>query len=214
MRSLFVVAVACAPLCAVGCSQSTSPTLPTAAPSVASSPSTAGLLAASTSQHAASHQTAPVLFLPSHGVVPGTSSELVRNDNGVTVTVHTTSLIAGNVYTIAFVIFNNPGACLTSPCGTADLTRAAVQVSTVFGSGHVVGGEGENFAAHLNVGDVSQTISGPGLLNSRKAEIHVQIRSHGPAIPGLIDDQIHLFNGGCPPNTCANVQGAQFVALE
>jgi hypothetical protein len=214
MRTSFVVAVIVfGTLCAVGCGETHSPTLPTAAPFVTSSPATAGLVGAATSEHAASHQTAPVLFLPSHAVVPGSSSELVRNDNGVTVTLHTTGLTAGNVYTIAFVIFNNPGACATSPCSASDLTKAAVQTSIVFASGHVVGGEGENFAAHLNVGDVSQAISGPGLLNSRKAEIHVQVRSHGPAIPGAIDDQIHQFNGGCPPNACVNVQGAQHLAL-
>jgi hypothetical protein len=112
------------------------------------------------------------------------------------------------------VIFNNPSACAVAPCSAADLTKPGVQGSTVFASGHVLGGDGEDFAAHLNVGDLDQAINGPGLLDSRRAEIHVPIRSHGPAVQGLINDQIHQFNGGCPPNTCANVQGAIHLAVE
>jgi len=29
------------------------------------------------------------------------------------------------------------------------------------------------------------------------AEVHIVLRSHGPAIPGIIDEQISTFEGGC-----------------
>ena len=161
----------------------------------------------STPLSAASRDTVDVHVLPSFAVVPGSSSMLVRNDNGVTGTVHTDGLTAGNAYTMWFVVFNNPGACVGG-CGPDDLGRPAVQASVMFGTGHVVGGEGNNFAGWRGVGDTDGVIAGPGLLDPRGAEIHLVIRDHGPAIPGLIDEQIHSFNGGCPPNSCGNVQAA------
>ncbi|MGH3647369.1 MAG: hypothetical protein ACRDTM_09355 [Micromonosporaceae bacterium] len=43
--------------------------------------------------------------------------------------------------------------------------------------------------------------------------MHLVIRTHGPAIPGMLDYQISSFNGGCAPgepNTglCRNVQAS------
>ena len=190
----------------VSCSEQ-APLRPDATAAAPSSSAAASPSAALTTQSAASRDSVDVHMLPSFAVVPGSSSMLVRNDNGVTGTVHTDGLTAGNAYTMWFVVFNNPGACVGG-CGADDLGRAGVQASVVFGTGHVVGGEGNNFAGWLGVGDTDGAISGPGLLHPRTAEIHLIIRNHGAAIPGLIDEQISSFNGGCPPNTCGNVQAA------
>lgn len=46
---------------------------------------------------------------------------------------------------------------------------------------------------------------GNELLDAKGAEIHFVIRTHGQAIPDLVDEQISTLNGGCPPNTCSNV---------
>jgi hypothetical protein len=48
------------------------------------------------------------------------------------------------------------------------------------------------------------------LLNAKRAEIHLVVRSHGPASadPAVLQQQLTTFNGGCPPNTCMNVQAA------
>jgi hypothetical protein len=51
-----------------------------------------------------------------------------------------------------------------------------------------------------------------GLTSARGADVHVVIRTHGAPIPGLIHEQINSFNGGCPPNTCKNVQAAPHEA--
>ena len=34
-----------------------------------------------------------------------------------------------------------------------------------------------------------------GLIN---AEIHMVLRSHGPAVPGIVNEQIGSYVGGCP----------------
>jgi hypothetical protein len=38
------------------------------------------------------------------------------------------------------------------------------------------------------------------------SEIHLVVRDHGPKFPG--NDQLSGFNGGCPPETCVNVQAS------
>jgi hypothetical protein len=50
-----------------------------------------------------------------------------------------------------------------------------------------------------------------GLLNPLRAEIHLVTRSHGSAFlndPVMLNQQLNLFNGGCPPNTCVNLQAS------
>ncbi|MBI3245111.1 MAG: hypothetical protein HYZ50_01245 [Deltaproteobacteria bacterium] len=64
------------------------------------------------------------------------------------------------------------------------------------------------------VGDTTGVVAGigtgMGLLNAKKAEIHLVVRTHGLAStdPAVLQLQLTTFNGGCPPNTCVNVQVA------
>ena len=144
--------------------------------------------------------------------IPGSSSTLVRTDNGVSMTLHTSGLDAG-AYTIWWVIFNDPSQCSGGECGEDDVLpppgNVNAGVSVVFATGHVVGGSGKgNFGAALSVGDTSEALFGPGLTNPRGAEIHLIVRYHGELIPGKVDEQIHTLNGGCPPNVCGDVQVA------
>lgn len=158
---------------------------------------------------AASYQSiSDVRALPGGAVVSGAWSKLVRTDAGVAMTLHTSQLEAGTATTVWWVIFNHPENCIGG-CGEDDLENTAAQPSVLHAAGHVVGGDGvDNFGARLSVGDTAEAVFGPGLLNLFGAEIHLVVRSHGKAIPSLIDEQIHSFNGGCPPNTCVNVQGS------
>ena len=48
------------------------------------------------------------------------SSKLVRNNNGVSLTLNTSELDPGSAVTVWFVVFNNPGAC-ASDCAGSDL---------------------------------------------------------------------------------------------
>jgi hypothetical protein len=143
-----------------------------------------------------------------NSVVAGAQSTLMRNDNGVRMTVHTSDLDPGAAYTVWWVIFNNPAACGVA-CMEDDLGNPAVEASVVFAAGHVLPPTGRgNFAAHIQVGDTTGALFGPGLQNPRTAEIHLVMRSHGAPIPGLVHEQISSFGGGCGVNVCEDRQFA------
>lgn len=151
----------------------------------------------------ASRSTRPVVSLPSLSVVPGATSTIVRNDNGIQATFSTNGLPAG-AYTVWILVFNDPSACGGLPC-SPPLDIGASNGGVHFGTGHVVRGNGPtNFAVNLAVGDSSGQIAGPSpLLDPRGSEIHIAVRSHGPAIPGLIDDQIGTVAGACSGDPAA-----------
>ncbi|HWP42336.1 MAG TPA: hypothetical protein VNO14_03805 [Blastocatellia bacterium] len=151
-----------------------------------------------------------LLTFSDQSVIPGGGSILVRNREGVQMSLHSFGLEPGTVVTAWFVFFNNPKQCATRPCSVADLSNPQVQASLVNGTGRIVGPDGTaDFGAFKAVNDTTGAFSGPGLLNAMKAEIHLVVRGHGPAI---LDDaeqlrqQLSTFNGGCPPNTCENLQ--------
>jgi hypothetical protein len=153
----------------------------------------------------------PVLNFFDHTVViPAAGSLLARSREGVFMELHTSGLAAGSVVTAWWVVFNNPEECATSPCSVADLPNPAVQSSLVNAAGRVVGADGAaSYGDFLAVGDTTGAFTGPGLLDPFKAEIHLVTRTHGPALtadPAALAQQLSTFNGGCPPNTCANLQ--------
>ena len=141
-------------------------------------------------------------------IVTGSSS-LLRKSNGITVNYKTTGLTPGYAYTLWWVIWNNPQECLIEgECSDLDFgNAAAVGVDVLYAAGHVVGNSGVgNFSGHLNAGDDSGSINDlfglppAGGLQSGKtysAEVHLVLRSHGPAIPGEVNEQISGYLGGC-----------------
>lgn len=160
----------------------------------------------------ADRTTSPVSRIADGTFVEGAWSSLVRNDAGVTMTFHTSTLEPGAAYTVWWVVFNHPEFC-SAPCNANDFGNAAVQASRAFAAGHVIGSDGRaNFGGHLEVGDASGFLDGPwGLTNPRGAEIHLVARTHGQPLTGeLLQAQTSTFNGGCepgqpyPPATCAN----------
>jgi hypothetical protein len=174
-------------------------------------------------QNAATDQVPKISFLPERAlmggaIVYGSATMLVRTRDDVTATIRTSGLTPGNVYTAWFGIFNNPKACATNPCTPADLSNSAVQGALVNFGGQLVGADGTaNFGEVRAVGDTTNAHLGapalpvsPGLLDPRRAEIHLAVRNHGPAsiFPAVFAEQLSKFNGGCPPNTCATVQNA------
>jgi len=165
--------------------------------------------------------TSPVQRVVDGSVVGGAFSTLVRSDDAILMHVSTSDLDPGAAYTVWWVIFNNPEECATTPCTIADIIdparRAATEVAVGHAAGHVINQSGSaNFSARLRVGDLSgfgdgvdmtpPPPFGPGLLDPMGAEVHLVIRTHGQQIPGLVDDQIHSFEGGCTINTCADRQ--------
>lgn len=192
--------------------------------------------AASTPVHAASaeHSDSAVLTIPPPAPpsVVGSSS-LVRTDNGVSLRVHTSGLEPGDAVTLWFVVANDPDSCEEgfpglSQCGPADHVAGRGQMSVLHGAGRIVDKDGTaSYGAHLRVGDTSRALyeGEPGLLDSRGAEVIAVLKTHGPATPGLVPDQLRTFAGGCedqstPPgltprsgmlgkpgdNSCAEIQ--------
>jgi hypothetical protein len=151
-------------------------------------------------------------------LVNGAGSQLVRAEDGVFMTFHSQALTPGTVATAWWVFFNDPKECATSPCHVADLlTNPASQPSLLYAAGRIVGPDGAlDLGSFRAVGDTTGSESfppfpatNPGLLDPKRAEIHIVIRTHGPALLGdlsALATQLSTFNGGCPPNTCANVQ--------
>ena len=136
------------------------------------------------------------------GDIPDSRAQLVRNDNGVSVTLRTTGLIPGDAYSVWWIVFDNP-----------DFPTMALNTT-----GGIAGGTGEaTFAGHLSAGEIPP-VDGKSIVRrgdgnfdtTRTAKIKVVIRHHGPALPGVVPAQMSQLNGGCPPNACGNIQVAIF----
>lgn len=154
------------------------------------------------------------------------SAVLVRSEQGITVSVHTSGLKRGNTYTNWWVIFNNPDACDADGCNASDFGNPEVEASVLHATGRVAyTGDKVAFNAFLPVGLVPLNRTregrerirfGPGLQNTWKAEIHYVIKCHGPAGPSAatLVEQISTFNGGCgddPPGfACFDAQAIVF----
>ena len=127
------------------------------------------------------------------------SARLVRTDNGVSFRMQTDKLTPGDVVTVWYVIFNNPGACESSPCKGSDLGNDDADGTVMWAAGSIVGGNGTaNWAGHLSEGQITVPhpgflLSGRSLKDARSAEIHLVVHSHGPARPGYINDQLRSF---------------------
>ncbi len=151
-----------------------------------------------------------VITMSTGAVQPAAGSQLTRDKDAIFGIISTKGLNPGWVYTAWFGIFNNPDACATRPCSGADFANPAVMGSRVNFGGKLIGPDGSaTYGGFLAVGDTTSAFDGPGLLDPKHAEIHMVIRSHGPALTGTaFTDQLSLFNGGCPPNMCGNVQAS------
>ena len=145
---------------------------------------------------------------PILGTIPGTST-LTRNDTKISVSYKTAGLIPGHAYSLWWVIWNNPQDCaVPGACDEPDFnTPEMVGVDVLYATGLVVGTDGSvTFTAELIAGGEYQSANqymelppagGLKLGNSRSAEVHLALRSHGPVIPGMVDDQIGSYLGGC-----------------
>jgi hypothetical protein len=169
--------------------------------------------------------------------VAGGFAHLTRFENGVTMAVSTNNLVEGEVYTVWWVIFNEPENCSNGVCDVDDVLIVQDGVVPRDADGnrlmnmegiasanvsiqHAAGGYAQDGTLHtsasLGIGDVPGIILGPGLLDAKNAEIHLVIRTHGPAAAdlGVFAGQISTFGGGCEPMDalpCDDVQFAIFA---
>lgn len=161
------------------------------------------------SSHAAQINTSVVHLFSDGSIVGGSSSKLMTNDAGASMTLHTSGLTAGHPVTVWWVIFNKPEFCAGPStghpfrCGITDLSNPKVEASVMFSAGHMIGGDGiGNYGAHLKAGDTSGCVTTPvvlpcghGLTNPRGADIHLVVHDHGSVSPDQISAAIHGF---CP----------------
>jgi hypothetical protein len=172
-------------------------------------------------------------------VVKDAEAVLVRMHHGLSMTIHTTGLEPGHVYTIWWVIFNKPEFCSDNVCGLDDaflmddegqfiLTddgliqpnvagREMTHLSSLRATGNIGYEDGTSvFKARLPIGDTTDDIAfGPALLDSMGSEVHLIIRTHGPMIPELLNEQLMTAWGGCPDpydrSPCQDIQLAIFL---
>lgn len=168
----------------------------------------------------------PVHPFGSTAIIPQAGASLSRNRRGVLGTISTSGLTPGNVITFWWAIFNNPRFCATTVCTGSDFNNPAVNGSLQYGGGTIAdaGGrvnfsgflaEGDNTGFYINPAFPNLPNPAPGIINTKKAQIHLVIRKHGPANadPMILNQQLTTFGGGCSvvPNPCANVQAAPFL---
>lgn len=140
---------------------------------------------------------------PSQGevkVISGSSSMLITGPEGLHISLQTSNLIPGNVYTSWLVVFNDPSQCEAAPCTGKDaLTRSNIVKSDAgYVGGSIVGPDGElSLAAFQPVGDLTSAFFGRGILSTEGLEVHLILQDHGPVIEGRELEMLSTYRGGC-----------------
>jgi hypothetical protein len=122
---------------------------------------------------------------PERPIVVGTST-LTRTDSSLSFSLSTTGLEPGHAVTIWWMVANPDGG-----------------VAVLYGAGHVIDADGTaEFGGSLKVGDSNGYEMGDdrSLEDARGATVFLVVRDHGPAKPGIVEEQIHTF-GVCNPPT-------------
>lgn len=168
---------------------------------------------------------APVHSIATSTVVHQAGASLLRNNDGVLGTISTSGLTAGHVITFWWAIYNNPEFCAAPTCAPPDLNNPLVNGALQFGGGTIADAGGRvNFMGYLAVGDNSgfylnpafpnMPNPSPGIADTKKAQIHLAIRTHGMpnSDPAILAQQLSSFPGGCAVAVpaCATVQFAAF----
>ena len=167
----------------------------------------------------------PVVYLaPGFPVVPGSLSIVHRSLDGASMWIKSTGFTPNTVVSAWWINFNNPENC-THPdvshgwlCTGPDLADPATGGSYQFADSQIVKDRGRIvLRARLPVGETSGCASPSlpciGLTNPIGAEYHIALRTMGPVIPALLEEQRTTLDAGCGPGEpnaglCANVQGA------
>ena len=133
-------------------------------------------------------------------VGPGATSQLVRTAEGISYSINTEQLLPGHAYTVWVVVINNPAACTASPCSPQDiLLNPATDGQVTYGTGHVVGDNGEaGFGGALRRGPIPEGwLPDQGLDDPRGAEVHLILNDHGPVLPEFMPGMISTYRSGC-----------------
>ncbi len=166
-------------------------------------------------------------------------STLQRTADGLLATFAANEIQPSYAVTLWWIVFNDPENCSAPGCSeddifaggdpTADLNAegiAAADIVAGYAAGTVASPDGYVLlSAGLDADEIGpEVIFGEGALlkDVAGAEIHLVVRSHGPAIEGLVDVQTTSYGGGCetmlnPPEVpdaegeCAELQFAMHL---
>ena len=182
-------------------------------------------------------QNTTVHYFADASEVDGGWAHLHRAENGLLMSLHTSDLSSNEVYTVWWVVFNEPGNCSDGVCGEDDILIfedgapimdennnhvlnmdgiEASDISAFFASGAYVNEDGTaHFGGSAGTGDTPGIIFGSGLHNPMTAEVHLVVRTHGPMVDDMAHAQITSFEGGCGATDnglpCADHQFAVFL---
>lgn len=172
---------------------------------------------------------------PSQGAIrqiEGAEAQLTTTEKSAFAHIRTRELHPNHVYTLWWVVINDPGVCDSSPCTAGDgLERTdAVEADVTYGDGVVAGPDGTAvFNCTLHRGTLDESWFGNGFTDPQNTEIHLVINRHGPSMPSLGHTMSSSYRRGCRsdtlpgkfpatakadgipgPNACALVQDAIF----
>jgi Cu/Zn superoxide dismutase len=137
---------------------------------------------------AAAQTTSNVTLMSDGSVVDGGTSTLTRTESGISFSLETSGLEPGHAVTIWWMVVNPDGG-----------------VAVLYAAGHVIDEDGTaEFGGYLQVGDstgalpVGTMVTDTSLEDALSSTVYLVVRDHGPAKPGLVNQQIHTF-GVCNP---------------
>lgn len=143
---------------------------------------------------------------------------LRRTADAIDMRVNATQLEPGHAYSVWLVIFNHPDACVDE-CDDADLyeagTEAAIIWSGIGGVANDAGRLGRSGTLVEGNLDGYPTFFGD-LTDAIGAEIHMIVRSHGPASTDADEliAQTTSFEGGCTPASSAGLGTGTFECFD
>lgn len=159
--------------------------------------------------------TSPVAAFAAPDDPVGTST-VKRGDDSIHMNMRAEGMAPRDTFTVWWVVFNNPDACSPPGCGSDDIfvdgdsanplddeQIAAADIVAAYATGKVTSPAGKvNMSATVRANESAGTreiIFGQGatVKDTRNAEVHLVARSHGPAVPGMVHEQIGSFAGGC-----------------
>jgi hypothetical protein len=137
-------------------------------------------------------------------------ASLVRTNDNVTTQVSLGGVEPG-MWTLWWIVWNTPEGCFEPfACNEPDLFNPNSGLAVGYASGAVVGADGNlHMEAELAEGVTLREFAYPEyqaiglelnndtMIDSRHAEVHLEIRYHGPHIPEQEDAGTQTFNGAC-----------------
>ena len=164
------------------------------------------------------------VFATTNGeALPNAFSKMIHTSDKIVSFIHSSHLKPNSTYTIWMMVFKNPQNCSQGVCDENDIFDGSgnllvnadgtfgtqgVDVSVLWVDGKVSSKEGAaNFFFEVHSENApGEVLFGPGLTDPFGAEIQLVIRDHGPEIPGLLQEQLNSYAGGCNINNCSDIQ--------